>query len=49
MSQPTLQIPALQTSPVPQVVPFVTLLHAVVLATGWQLSHALAGFGVAGA
>ena len=26
MSQPTLQIPALQTSPVPQVVPFVTLL-----------------------
>jgi len=49
MPQPALQLPALQTSPVPQLVPFVALLHADVLTPGWQLWHTLLGFMVAGA
>jgi hypothetical protein len=36
-----LQEPSVQVSPVPQVVPFATGLHPVVLVPGSQLSHAL--------
>jgi len=38
--------PLEQTWPLPQPVPSVTLLHAVVLVPGWQLWQALFGFGV---
>jgi hypothetical protein len=34
---PAAQAPALQMSPVPQLVPAATLVHAVVLVPGWQL------------
>jgi len=43
MKQPAPHAPPLQTSPPPQPVPFATLLHAVVLAIGWQLMHVFAG------
>jgi hypothetical protein len=46
MLQPARQLPALQTSWVPQDVPSVTLLHAVVLVPGWQLWHALSALTV---
>ena len=44
--QPEAHVPLLQTSPAPQLVPFVMLLQNVVLAVGWQLRHGLAGFTV---
>jgi hypothetical protein len=37
MKQPDPHVPALQTSPDPQLVPAATLVHAVVLVAGWQL------------
>jgi hypothetical protein len=42
--QSAAQLPALQTSPAAQLVPFATLLHAVVLLPGWQFKQALVGF-----
>jgi hypothetical protein len=48
MKQPDPQLPALHTSPTPQLVPVATLLHAVVLVAGWQLWHAVLGFSVPG-
>jgi hypothetical protein len=44
MKQSIAQVPALQTSPAAQLVPFATLLHSVVLVPGWQLWQAFAGF-----
>jgi hypothetical protein len=44
MKQPISQLPALHTSPVAQLVPFATLLHAVVLAPGSQIKQALLVF-----
>jgi hypothetical protein len=49
MKHSALQVPALHTSPVAQLVPSASLLHAVVLAVGWQLWQALPGFAAAGA
>jgi hypothetical protein len=46
MKQPEAQTPTLQTSPVAQLVPFATLVHAVVLVPGWQVSQAFVGFAV---
>ena len=40
------QLPLLQTSPAPHVVPFAIGLHAAVLIPGWQLRHAFVGFAV---
>jgi hypothetical protein len=45
MTQPAPQVPAPQTSPVAQLVPFATLLHAAVSVSGWQLWQAFVGFG----
>jgi len=44
MKQPDPQLPPLHTSPVPQLMPFVRLLHVVVLAPDRQIWHALLGF-----
>jgi hypothetical protein len=46
MKQSAAQLPALQTSPAAQLVPFATLLHSVVLVAGWQLRQAFVGFAV---
>jgi hypothetical protein len=37
MVQPETQPPAMQTSAVPQLVPFAALVHDVVLVPGWQV------------
>jgi hypothetical protein len=44
MKQPTPQLPLLQTACEAQLVPFAMLLHAVVLAEGWQLWQLFVGF-----
>jgi hypothetical protein len=43
MKQSDAQLPALQT-PVAQLTPFATSVHAVVLVPGWQVWQALVGF-----
>src|SRR5271170_2436603 len=43
MKQSAVQLPAPHTSPAPQLVPLVTVLHAEVRVPGWQVWHALAG------
>jgi hypothetical protein len=45
MKHPEPQVPPLQTSPVPQLVPSAALLHTDVLVAGTQLWHALFGLG----
>jgi hypothetical protein len=45
MKQSAAQLPALQISPVAQLVPFATLLHAAVFASGSQFWQAFVGFG----
>jgi hypothetical protein len=45
MKHPLAQVPAWHTSPCPHEVPFASVVQAVVLTSGWQLWHALEGFG----
>jgi len=46
MKQPDSHAPPLHTAPVPQPIPSVTLVHAVVLVVGWHDWHASAAFSV---
>jgi hypothetical protein len=48
MKQPLWHVPALQTSPLPQPAPVMTLVHELELTSGWQLRQGLLGFRVAG-